>query len=102
MEFANIAHEQFNLLAKYQVTDVSRWSATWRGISKAALCGQTMAMNCRIGVGRDGGLRTEKCQPVLSASITWLTSCITTPLSSARPCHVAPGRSVSLSLKMKF
>ncbi len=108
MEFANIAHEQFNLLAKYRVTDKLSvgGQATWRGKIQggtfAASNGNELPSYWRLDAMADYEIREN-------ASLSFRVDNLTDELyydafyRSATPyVYVAPGRSVSLSLKMKF
>jgi catecholate siderophore receptor len=108
MEFANIAHEQFNLLAKYQVTDKLSigGQATWRGKIQggtfAASNGNELPSYWRLDAMADYEIQKN-------ASLSLRVDNLTDELyydafyrSGTPYVYVAPGRSVSLSLKVKF
>ena len=108
LEFANIAHEQFNLLARYQLTDKLSigGQATWRGKmqggSFAANTGNTLPSYWRLDAMAEYEIQENAS---LSLRVDNLTDALYYDAfyrSSAPYVYVAPGRSVSLSLKMKF
>lgn len=104
---ANTAHQSFNLLAKYELTD--RWTvggqATWRGpmtLGTFAENGNKLPAYWRFDVMTEYDLTDTT---VLSARIDNLTdkTYYDAAYRSGSPfVYVAPGRSASISLKMKF
>ena len=107
-EFANIAHEQFNLMAKYQLTDKLSigGQATWRGKIQggtfAATNGNELPSYWRFDAMVDYQIRDNA---TLSLRIDNLTDALYYDAfyrSGAPYVYVAPGRSASLNLTMKF
>ncbi len=115
-DFANIAHKQFNLLAKYEVND--RWTlggqATWRGEIKGGTfaADQTNASGVTNENRLPGYWRFDLMadyEVADNAVLSMRVNNVTDELyydafyRSASPyVYVAPGRSASVSLQMKF
>lgn len=109
-EFANIAHEQANLLLKYRIDDT--WTVggqiTWRGEIKGGTFAADVGNTNRLpGYTRIDALAeyalTEKAALHLAVqNLTDATYYDAFYRSSAPYVYVAPGRSATLTLKLTF
>lgn len=106
--FANIAHDQFNLLAKYQVSD--RLSiggqATWRGEilggTFAATNGNVLPSYWRLDAIAEYELTETAVLSMRVDNLTDATYYDAFYRSGTPFVYIAPGRSASISVKMKF
>jgi len=108
LELANIAHEQFNILANYEVNE--RWSiggqATWRGElqggSFAATNGNVLPSYWRFDAFTQYDLSDDTSLTVRVDNLTDEVYYDAFYRSGTPFTYVAPGRSVTASLDVKF
>jgi catecholate siderophore receptor len=107
-EFANIAHEQFNLLARYDHSE--KWSfggqATWRGSVQggtfAATNGNTLQGYWRFDVMADYHITDDTSVNFRVDNLLDETYYDALYRSGTPFVYLAPGRSASISVSMKF
>ncbi|MGY9038054.1 MAG: TonB-dependent receptor [Rhodobacterales bacterium] len=107
-EFANIAHEQFNVLARYDVND--QWSfggqATWRGSVQggtfAATNGNELPSHWRFDLMADYHITDDASVNFRIDNVLDETYYDALYRSGTPFVYVAPGRSASISVSMKF
>lgn len=104
---ANTAHQSFNLLAKYELND--RWTvggqATWRGpmtLGTFAENGNELKGFWRFDAMAEYALRDNAVVALRVDNLTDETYYDTAYRSGSPFVYVAPGRSASIALKMKF
>ncbi|WP_254655314.1 TonB-dependent receptor [Roseobacter sp. GAI101] len=107
-EFANIAHEQFNLLARYDYND--KWSfggqATWRGKVRggtfAATNSNELPSYWRFDLMADYHITDDASVSLRIDNVLDETYYDALYRSGTPFVYVAPGRSASISVSMKF
>jgi len=107
-EFANIAHEQFNLLARYDHNE--KWSfggqATWRGSVQggtfAATNGNTLPSYWRFDLMADYHVNDDTTVNFRIDNVLDETYYDALYRSGTPFVYTAPGRSASISVSMKF
>jgi len=107
-DFANIAHEQFNLLARYEYND--KWSfggqATWRGPVQGGLFAATTGNNLpsfwRFDLMAEYEITDAASVNFRVDNVLDETYYDAVYRSSAPFSYIAPGRSASVSVSMKF
>ena len=107
-EFANIAHEQFNVLARYDYND--QWSfggqATWRGSVQggtfAATNGNELPSYWRFDLMADYHITDDASVNFRIDNVLDETYYDALYRSGTPFVYVAPGRSASISVSMKF